>query len=69
MDGPLVDVKARGGGCKSIGAAIFLNYVCFYFSLSSGVQYKAVGGRQTNQAPGLRGSSPPHKETSSPSWS
>ena len=41
VDGPLVDLKARGEGCESIGATIFLNPVCFYCSLSSGVQYKA----------------------------
>ena len=69
MGGPLVDLKARGEGCKSIEAAIFLYAIGFYFSLSSDVQYRAAGGRQMNQAPGLRGSSPPHKEMPSPSWS
>ena len=47
MDGPLGDLKARGEGCNSIGAAIFFLYVVgFYFSLSSYVQYRADGGHQ-----------------------
>ena len=29
VDGPMVDIKARGEGSKFIGAAIFLYSVCF----------------------------------------
>lgn len=29
VDGPLVDIKARGEGSESIGAAIFLRFVLF----------------------------------------
>ena len=43
VDGPLVDIKARGEGSKSIGAAIFLYFFLFQFFFELGCTLQSRG--------------------------